>query len=343
MRPVTVLVAEDSVTKRELIVSILRSEPAMEVIGEAKNGEEAVEMTIRLRPDVVTMDIYMPLIDGFEATKRIMREAPTPIVIVSDAPNVKQVEISMRALAVGATMVLRTPPGRHAPEFEVLSQELVHTVRAVAGLKLVQALARSFSGAAGGSKSRPSAIAIAASTGGPTALQRILAHLPADFPIPILLVQHISAGFVQGFAAWLDTITPLRIRISEDGEPLEPHTVYLAPENTHLGASAPGRVRLSKVTTPNLFRPSADILFGSMAEAFGAAAYAVILTGMGQDGVEGLRHIRSAGGLVLAQDEASSVVFGMPRAAIEEGLANLILPLSYIGPHLLGLARAEAP
>ncbi len=337
------LVAEDSATSRELLVEILRSDPEIQVVGEAKNGLEAVEMTKQLRPDVVTMDIRMPKMDGFEATRQIMVEAPTPIVIVSGSYDVHEVEISLHALRLGALNLLAKPRGPEAPGFDEHRRRFVQTIKAMSQVKVVRRwpahqetvpvpVARAQHGA------RPRVVALAASTGGPPALARILADLPGDFALPMLVVQHISKGFAQGFASWLNTVASVRVKVAEQGEQLCPRTVYVAPDDGHLGLA--DRSTLAIVQTPPIggFRPSATFLFESVAKVFGSATLAVILTGMGQDGVAGLRSVRAALGRVIAQDEESSVVFGMPGAAIAQGLADMAVPLSAMAFRLRELA-----
>lgn len=331
---IRVLVAEDSVTTRELLVEILRSDPEVQIAGEAKNGVEAVEMTRRLKPDVVTMDIRMPQMDGFEATRQIMVEVPTPIVIVSGSLDVREVEVSMHALRAGALTVLPKPPGPESPDFEKQSRRFIDSIKAMSQVKVVRRWAerarqeprpQPLPGVRNGP--RPRVVAIAASTGGPAALARILSELPGDFPVPVMVVQHIARGFVDGFAAWLNTTASLKVTVAKDGEPLCARTVYVAPDDGHLGAT--DRSTITVPTDPPIdgFRPSATFLFESVARVFGTSAIAVILTGMGRDGVAGLRAVRETGGRVLAQDEESSVVFGMPGAAVSEGLVDAMLPL----------------
>ena len=333
---IRVLVAEDSVTTRELLVEILRSDPEVEVAGEAKNGLEAVEMTGSFKPDVVTMDIRMPQMDGFEATRRIMVETPTPIVIVSGSASVREVEVSMHALRAGALTVLAKPPGPESPDFDEQSRRFIDTIKAMSQVKIVRRWPertrpeRLPPAAVVRNGARPRLVAIAASTGGPAALARILSELPGDFPLPILVVQHIARGFVEGFAAWLNTTASLRVKVAEDGELLCGRTVYVAPDDRHLGATDRSTITVSNAPPIDGFRPSATFLFDSIARVFGSSAVAVILTGMGRDGVAGLRAIRETGGRVIAQDEESSVVFGMPGAAVSEGLADATLPLSTV-------------
>lgn len=340
---IRVLVAEDSSTARALLVGILRAEPDVRVAGEARNGVEAVEMTKRLRPDVVTMDVRMPGMDGFEATRRIMVEAPTPIVIVSASLDVRDVEVSLHALRAGALAVLPKPEGPGSPGFETTGREFVRMVKAMSQVKVVRRWPeRPSSGP--GPAGRPDGdgapirvVAVAASTGGPAALQRVLSGLPGDFAPPILVVQHIAKGFVQGLAAWLNGASPLRVTIAGEGEPLRASTVYLAPDDRHLAVADRGTVRIEAGEPRGGFRPSANVLFETVGKAYGASAVGVVLTGMGQDGVEGLAALRASGGRVLAQDEATSVVYGMPRAAVEAGLAGAVLPLDAIAPRLVAM------
>lgn len=334
------VVAEDSLTTRELLVEILRSDPELEVIGEAKNGVEAVEITKRLRPNVVTMDIRMPVMNGFEATKRIMIEAPTPIVIVSGSVDVREVETSMHALRAGALDVIQKPMGPGSADFEGISRRFVSTVKGMSRVKVVRHFPERPSAAppAAALPARNGArcriVAIASSTGGPEAVYRVLSCLPGDFPVPILVAQHVAAGFVQGLATWLSAGCAFRVKVAEDGEPLLARTVYLAPDDRHLEVSDRATIKTSIAAPIGGFRPSATALFESVARTFGSSAVVLILTGMGQDGVDGLRAVRSAGGRIIAQDEESSVVFGMPGAAIAAGLADAVLPLAAIASWL---------
>ncbi len=343
------LVAEDSITTRDLLVAILRSDPNVEVVGEAKDGVEAVEMTKQLRPHVVTMDIQMPRVDGFEATRRIMVEAPTPIVVVSASVDVRAVEVSMNALRAGALTVLAKPPGPGSPEFEEHAKRFLDTVKAMSQVKVVRRWPRPSDAMpiaprpiVAGTRAR--VVAIGASTGGPAALARIFTDLPGDFPLPILVVQHISNGFINGLASWLNTVSAIPVTIARDGEPLQPRTVYLAPDDGHLGVSADrGSISIRRTPPIGGFRPSVTHLFESVARAFGNASVALILTGMGVDGVDGLRAVRGAGGRIIGQDEESSVVFGMPGAAAAAGLVDVTLPLHAIAARLIEKATREVP
>lgn len=337
---IRVLIAEDSATTRELLVMILRSDPEIEVVGEAKHGLEAIEMTKRLRPDVITMDIQMPRMNGFDATKRIMMETPTPIVIVSGSVDVRQVEVSMNALRLGAVALLPKPEGPASEKFEADRRQFVATIKSMSQVKVVRQWGERRAQLPPLSSRRevkPRLVAIAASTGGPAALERILADLPGDLVAPVVVVQHMANGFLEGFVSWLNASSLLTVKLAVDGEPLLPATVYIAPDDRHIGVTKSARIALSTAPPMGGFRPSATHLFESAAQNYGASALAVILTGMGRDGVDGLRAIRSAGGYIVAQDEATSVVFGMPAAAIEEKLPDAVLPLSDIASRLITL------
>lgn len=339
-----VLVAEDSATARELLVEILRADPEIEVVGEANNGLEAVEMTKRLRPSVVTMDIRMPRMDGFEATRQIMVEAPTPIVIVSGIADLREVESSMHALRLGALAVLAKPPGPESPDFEEESRQLVQKVKAMAQVKVVRRWPERIQPGLRPlppihATARPRIVAIAASTGGPAALAHILCDIPPDFTLPVLVVQHMAKGFAGGFAAWLNTVAAsLRVTVAQHGEPLCARTVYVAPDDRHLGVADASTIAISNAALIDGFRPSGTFLFESVAKTFGNAMVAVVLTGMGTDGVAGLRAVRLAGGRIIAQDEETSVVFGMPGAAVSAGLADVTMPLGAIAARLRELA-----
>ncbi len=335
-----VVVADDSPTVRHLLAAIVGGSHDLSVVGLAADGDEAVELVRRYRPDVVLMDIRMPRVDGFEATGRIMRECPTPIVLITGHADARDADASARALGLGALWVLRKPPGPGQPGFDAASREIVAIVKAMAGVRV----APRPGGPSSASRGRPGLrapiprplgghhgpLAVAASTGGPAALVQILGALPARFPVPVLIVQHISPGFVGSFAAALDRASKVRVKVAEQHEPLSAGVAYVAPDGAHLGATAKGTVLLSETPPLEGFRPSATHLFLSVAEAFGAGAVALILTGMGHDGVAGLRALRQAGGLVLGQDEATSVVYGMPGVAAREGLVDRELALPAI-------------
>ena len=349
---IRVLVADDSATARALIVALLSAEPDMQVVGEAHNGREAVDMAQRLAPDVVTMDIQMPEMDGFQATQELMTRTPTPIIIVSSSARLDDVELSLEATRAGALLVLPKPEGPSIMPFATDQRQLVNMVRAMASVKVVR---RHTAGSSGETRRivvrdtrprdavSPRLVAIGASTGGPAALQAILGALPRSFPLPILVVQHMARGFTGGLVHWLGGGTRLDVSTATYGDLPRPGTVYVAPDDRHLGVrlAEDQSMRLLLDTAPPVgsFRPSASYLFRSVAEALGAGAVHVILTGMGDDGVTGLRHAHAAGGHIIAQDEASSVIYGMPREAARAGVVDDVVSLSDIASHLIGLAR----
>lgn len=340
-----IVVAEDSLTIRELLVELLRSDREITVVGEAKNGAEAVDLAVRLRPDLIAMDIHMPVMDGLEATKEIMVRAPTPIVLVTSSASRADATLSFDALRAGALTVIAKPDNPTSPGFDGRREQLLRTLKAMAQVKVVRRWVErpsarrpgpSLSAPAGGAR----IVAIAASTGGPAALQGILGALPRHFSTPVVVVQHIATGFGAALADWLNASSPLRVKVAEDGEALTERTVFLAPDDRHLGVTANGRVALSDGPPVGGHRPSATHLFASVAHAFGRAAAAVMLTGMGRDGVDGLRAVKDAGGRVIAQDEATSVVYGMPREAAEAGLVDEVLAVDEMAAMLATLTGA---
>lgn len=324
-RRVRVLIADDSRTARALLRTILEADPAIVVVAEAVDGEAAARLTGQLRPDLVLMDIDMPGLDGFEATRRIMVEAPTPIVVVSGRQDVHEVGLALRALRAGALSIMAKPPG---PGIDTdAARRLVMLAKAMADVHVVRQHGRGDTAATvpdDGRAVRLGAVGVAASTGGPAAISGFLRALPTDLGVPVLVVQHIAEGFDAGFAAWLQSATSLPVALAVNGMLLKPGCVYVGPHDRHLEVAG-DRIRLTRDDPVRGFRPSADVLFRSLADRFGAGAGAVVLTGMGEDGVDGAAAVHAAGGLVLAQDEASSAVFGMPK--VVGALAELVGPV----------------
>jgi two-component system, chemotaxis family, protein-glutamate methylesterase/glutaminase len=335
-----VLVVEDSPVARRLIVHILNEDPDLEVVAEAADGHEAVVLTARYRPDVIVMDVVMPTMNGLEATRRIMAQTPTPIVLVTAGYDPED-GMSFDALQAGALVLLAKPPGPQASTFSQETATFRMTVKLMAEVKLVRRRAGRRPPPAAASLTADASpvsapgraveiVAIAASTGGPAALATILGDLPATTPVPVLVVQHITAGFHHGLVSWLASVSKLEVRLATDGQPLRPGQVLVAPSDAHLGVNGRGRVALSSDPPIGGHRPSATHLFRSVAKGYGSAAVAAILTGMGDDGVAGLRALKEAGGLVLAQDESTSVVYGMPREAAVLGVVDRVLPVGQV-------------
>ena len=333
-----VLVVDDSPTARECLVQILAADPEIQVVGVANNGREGVQLTQKLQPDIVTMDIQMPVMNGFEATREIMVTAPRPIVVVSTSTMVADAENAMRALRAGALTLISKPQGPAAADFQQTAKQLVETVKIMADVKVIRR--RRDSSALEPTDTslaqipRVDVVAIVASTGGPPALQTVLSGLPAGFPAPILVVQHLAAGFIAGLASWLDASVSLQVKIAESGELMSPGTVYVGPDDQHLGVTRHGGVLLSDEPAMDGFRPSGNFLFESVATKFGASVIAVIMTGMGRDGVRGLQAIRAAGGRVFAQDAESCVVNGMPGAAVSADVVHKVVRLEDIAREL---------
>jgi two-component system chemotaxis response regulator CheB len=338
---IRVVVAEDSPTARELILSILEADPEIQVVGSARDGVEALELTLQLRPHLVTMDVHMPRLDGLAATRAIMRQVPTPILIVSASARDDDLAMSFGALEAGALAVVEKPGNPGHPTFDRQAERLREKVHLMAGVKLVRDRRPEPRADVPSTPRRPAGssrlIAIAASTGGPPAILQILRTLRPDFPAPILIVQHIATGFVAGFVSWLAQASNRPVELAVDGRKAEAGKVYIAPDGVHLEISRDGKLRLSDADPVGGHRPSADRLFHSVAES-GIPAAAVILTGMGRDGAGAMTAMHNAGVQVIAQNEATSVVFGMPRAAIETGLINEVLPVNQIGSRLNALA-----
>jgi two-component system chemotaxis response regulator CheB len=351
MSRVRVLVVEDSLTVRRRIVEVLRSDPEVEVVGEATDGKAAIELCQALRPDAITLDMMLPVMSGLAATEYIMAYCPTPILIVSASLNRGEVFRTCEALAAGALDVLDKPRGDEAAD--AWETALIRAVKMVARIKVITHPRARLRGrgrtvtppplpatleSATPAAARPPAraIAIGASTGGPGAVVEVLRALPADFPLPVLVTIHIGGAFASALTEWLDDQCALRVVGARDGEPLPvvgDGRVFMASADRHL-VVAGGRLRLVDGPERHSCRPSVDVLFESLAREAGAGGVAVLLTGMGRDGADGMLAVQRAGGQTIAQDEASSVVFGMPREAIALGAAQRVLALERIGPAL---------
>ena len=335
-----VLIVEDSAVVSMLLKALIDSEPGMAVVGVARDGGEGVKLARELRPDVITMDIRMPVMDGFLATREIMASAPTPIVVISSSVDAEELRITFRAIEEGALAVLEKPHGVGHPDFECERRRIVDTLRAMAEVRVVRRSGRYGSGSDAHVGYRlPSArnyqvLALAASTGGPQVLKRLFDDMPAHFPLPVLVVQHISPGFLDGMASWLNLSSRLTVRVAEQGERLEPGKVLFAREGRHMVVTRTegGALAVNYIEGPeeNYQCPSADPLFRSLASVCGHRSLGGILTGMGEDGARGLLAVRDAGGGSFVQSPESCVVGSMPESAIALGAVEHTLALGQI-------------
>ncbi len=345
--PVKVLVVDDSPLIRQLIIEALEKDPDVQVVGTAENGKQAIEQAAALRPQVITMDVDMPVMDGLTACERIMADYPTPILVLTADPRNQAPELTHRALAVGA-LALRIKPAAEA-ELANLAREVkllatIRVIRHVRGVKktvstsshpVLPQVAQPFSASGLG------VICIASSTGGPQVVQKLLSELPADFPVPMAIVQHINAAFSESLVGWLASSSKLKVKVAKDGDLLSPGVVLLAPADAHLTIATRGKVSVQPGTPKDGHLPSATLLLESAAKSYARRAVGVILTGMGSDGVEGLAAIRAAGGKTVAQNQESSVVFGMPGAAIARGIVDHVVAGDDLAPLLMKLARGQ--
>lgn len=341
---IKVLIVEDSSVIRDLLIEILNSDPALEVVGCAKDGEEAIEMVKIKKPHVVTMDVIMPVMNGLEATRRIMEEHPVPIVIISSSTNIKEMELTFKALDAGAVAIMEKPCAGHF-DFDYMAGKIIEMIKIMSEIKVVKRWKREKSEPVeikkpvegGLISAQIDAVAIGASTGGPAVIQTILSGLPMNFPVPIFIVQHIAKGFLPGMAGWLRENTGHVIHIAAHGEtPLAGH-IYFAPDDFHMGLGKNREILLNRGEAENSLRPAVSYLFRSVAEVCGKNAAGVLLTGMGKDGSFELKLMRNRGAVTIVQDEETSVVYGMPGESVKMGGAMYILPPQKIAEKLVSL------
>jgi two-component system, chemotaxis family, protein-glutamate methylesterase/glutaminase len=394
---IKVLIADDSLLVREILKDMISAEPDMEIVGEAQNGREAVTLTQRYSPHIITMDVLMPVMNGIEAVEEIMAFHPTPILVFSSAVNDKEMDVAFQSIARGALDVMEKPRMASGDGYEQVRVDLIHKLRMLSRIHVIPHLrgkrtrrqaqseserkgesdinrnrqgasdvSRDRQGASDVSRDQPPAparraktapppesvepflepvsglvelpppqlikrklIAIGSSTGGPKALVLIFSRFPSNFPLPMLTVQHIAHSFAPGLVSWLDRESPLHVVLAADRMKPEPGTVYVSPTGVHLILEK-GLLRLTDSPPVNSCKPSVDILFESVAKENAAAAVGVLLTGMGRDGAQGLKSIRNGRGRTIVQDQASSIIFGMPKAAIDLGAADDIVNLARI-------------
>lgn len=342
---IRVLVVDDSPLMCKVLTNILNPDPQILVAAIANNGKEAVEIVPRLKPDIITMDIHMPVMDGFEATRQIMAYNPTPILVVSSSVFKVGMDKVFKAISYGALDVL------DKGELEIAGDKkpgevLIEKIKFLSNVKVIHhPLAKL-------KQERPivdleapkkkvlhKIVAIVASTGGPQALLEILKRFPKDFPCGIVIVQHITKGFVEGLVDWLDKECQLTVTIGKDSEEIRPGVAYIAPDSLQMRILEGGKIDLSNEPAYEGHIPSGDVLLESVARAYGEGAVATILTGMGRDGAMGMKAIKHMHGHTIAQDEKSCKVFGMPKAAIEMDVIDKTLPLERIAEEIVGMLR----
>lgn len=333
--PIRVLLVDDSQISRDFLRDIIEATDDICVVGEAHNGQQAVTMVEQLRPDIVCMDLEMPVMSGAEAIDQIMHRKAVPILVVSGEDDAQK---AYEALSLGALEVMKKP---RFTQQDVT--EFTNKIRLLAGVPVITRMRRmsykpELNQAPQDADATPQSfkqvIAIACSTGGPQALSYLLAHLDTNLQVPILICQHMSDGFVDGMAQWLSGFSSLPIKVATHGERLEAQQVYLSPSEQHMTVDASHRIKLLERQATDIYRPCCNYLFDSVAQHFGRHAIALIMTGMGRDGASGMQKIKDSGGITLAQDEASSVIFGMNHEAISLGCVDKIIGLDKL-PHQL--------
>lgn len=347
---IKVLIVDDSLVAREMLAQILATDTDIEVVGMARDGQEAVDAVSHLKPDLVTMDIHMPKMDGLVATEQIMAYHPTPILVVSSSVYGEGMGRAFDALQMGALEVIKKPEPRDWADLERIGREVIKRVKVLARVRVITHIKGrrrtvfEEAPAAATHHARPgtrSLVAIGSSTGGPSALLNILARLPEQFPVPVVIAQHIADGFVPGLVSWLDSGCAINVVEAADGTQAQPGVAYLAPTGLNLEMDG-YTMRFASPLAGQLYIPSADTLFNSVARSFGRSAVGVILTGMGADGAAGLKRLHEAGGATIAQDEATSTVYGMPKAAVEMGAADTVLPVHDIAAEVERLIAGGA-
>jgi two-component system chemotaxis response regulator CheB len=346
---IRVVIVDDSLVPREMIKQILSSDPEIDVVGVARNGAEGVEMVAKLRPDLVTMDIHMPVMDGLEATERIMAETPTPILVVSTSVHGEGMGRAFDALEAGALDVMKKPEPRDWEDMQRVGRDLIGRARILSRVRVITHI-RGRRRLEGQIPEAPvpvappakiDIVAVGSSTGGPSALLHLLGGLPEGLDAPLVIAQHIADGFMPGLVGWLNAGCRIDVRLAEEGMLLEPGAAYFAQTGCNLEIHGM-RAAFTDLEPGQLYVPSADTLFRSVLREHGRRALGIILTGMGSDGALGLKALHDAGAPTIAESEATCTVFGMPRAAIELGATDSVLPVHEIPTELLRQLGAGA-
>ncbi len=341
MKQTKVLVVDDSNIIRDRIISILESDNEIQVMGGVGNGRDAVDMVQKLKPDIVTMDIMMPVMGGIDAIEDIMAQNAVPILVVTDSKDAK---IGFDALSKGALEIY--PKSKLYKEENW--KEFIQKVKLMSRVTVVTHFKRSREKLEKKAK-KPvcekgeytKVVAIASSTGGPKALAALLSKLPENFPCPVLIAQHMTGKFLHGMVDWLKEVVNVKIKVAEAGEKITPGSVYFSLADQHLEIDHEGKVHYLKRQPHDLYHPSCDLLLSSVADSFGPKSIGIILTGMGNDGAGGMKKIKDAGGVTIAQDENSSIIFGMPKVAIDSGCIDKVLPLDKIAHEVLRIVGHE--
>ena len=345
MKLISVMIVEDSRVVREFLEYIINRDPRLKIVASVGTGEEAMRVLPQTTPDVISLDIRLPGMNGLELTKRIMVEHPTPIVVVSSDVEDEELKISMNALRAGALSVVQKPVGLSHSDYDQMAESLCTKLVLMSAVKVIRQRYGTRSdaitigdeaitppvAAVKSSNKQPLILGMVASTGGPSALVRVLNDLGAEFPAPIVLVQHITPGFMRGFVSWLNEVVSQTVIAPINDGIMEPGKVYIAPAHCHLIVSEKGKLRLAAGTPVSLQRPSGTVLLRSLAEVYGKDSVGVVLTGMGDDGALGLKAMKEVGAYTLAEHASSAVVYGMPAAAVQLGAASEVLPLATMG------------
>lgn len=350
--PIRVLIVEDSSVFQTVLKNILSSSPEIEVAGIANNGVEGLALIPKLQPDVICTDFYMPKMGGLEFTQQVMTQYPRPILVISVSVQPEQRHRIFELLEAGAVDIFPKPRSGLNSDVQLNQKMLINKIKILAGVKVFRKRASRPNAQSNPlpDKSQPlvtnsasgiKIVAIGTSTGGPQALQTIFEGLPANFPVPIVCVQHISHGFLDGLIQWLSATCPLSLTIATNGTTPQPGTIYFPTEGKHLELDSQRQFVYSDAPPVGGHRPAVNVTFKSVAGIYGREAIAVLLTGMGKDGAEGMQMIRQAGGFTIAQDQATSVIFGMPKEAIEMGAVKQILPIQKIAPFLCNLTTSK--
>jgi len=348
---IRVLIVEDTMVVQRFLKTLVLSDERFKLVGIAENGKQACEMIEKLAPDVVSMDIMMPVMDGVEATRTIMQEYPVPIVIVSSFYESSEVDMAIKVLEAGAVMILPRPHGPGHPKHlrsalkYLNSLQLMSEVKVVRRIKIetakTQQVIKKTILLPNEDSARPNyqALAIGASAGGPEGLTAILSGLPANFPLPVFIVQHIDSHFAEGFAVWLNTSSRIPVTIAINGEKILPGHAYLPSKDHHLTVNSNGTISLTRELSERSLRPSVDVLFRSIGQVFGKNSIAVLLSGMGKDGTVELKNLFDLGAFTIAQDEMSCLVYGMPGEAVRIGAVCKIIPSKEIASEIINLLQ----